>query len=270
MTYKEHTVKISVGIAMHKPYHVPDDPMYLPIHVGSSLHPDILPKITQDNTGDNISRLNPYYCELTAIYWLWKNNTSDYKGLVHYRRYFASPKFTTRHLNNRLDRILTTPNLYHLIKANDLIIPRKRYYVIETVYSHYAHTHYASHLDATRNILQRLSPKSILYWDSLMKKRSAHMFNMMIMKRDLFDAYCEWLFPILFELEKKIDPAQYDSFQARYLGRISELLFNVWIKQNKLKTKKLNTVFVEPVDWPLKIRKFLMAKFAKERYGASF
>lgn len=61
---------ITIGIAMHKPYPVPQSDIYLPIHVGAALHPDVLPDIQGDNTGDNISTLNPYFCELTALYWL--------------------------------------------------------------------------------------------------------------------------------------------------------------------------------------------------------
>lgn len=71
---------ITIGIAMHKPAPIPHGRTYLPIHVGAAIHPDVLTEIQQDNTGDNISELNPYYCELTALYWLWKNNDSDYKG----------------------------------------------------------------------------------------------------------------------------------------------------------------------------------------------
>lgn len=76
---------------MHKPYRTPDDPAYLPLHVGAALHPDVLPGIQGDDEGDNISRLNASYSELTALYWMWKNCDADYKGLVHYRRLFASP-----------------------------------------------------------------------------------------------------------------------------------------------------------------------------------
>ena len=57
--------------------------------------------------------------------------------------------------------------------------------------------------------------------DKVMKRTSGHMFNMWIMKRDVLNSYCTWLFDILFELEKRIDVSKYDSFHARFFGRVS-------------------------------------------------
>ena len=61
---------ITIAVAMHKQYVRTEDTMYLPVHVGADLHPEVLTDIAGDNTGDNISRLNPYFSELTAMYWL--------------------------------------------------------------------------------------------------------------------------------------------------------------------------------------------------------
>lgn len=80
---------IRVAVASHKPYWIPSDPVYLPIHVGAALSNKAIDGFQRDDEGDSISCLNPRYCELTALYWLWRNDTSDYKGLVHYRRHFV-------------------------------------------------------------------------------------------------------------------------------------------------------------------------------------
>lgn len=84
---KKMTIKLL--IAAHRQCDVPADSIYLPVHVGKTLHPDVVLNGYQpDNEGKNISDKNPYYSELSAVYWAWKNMKSDYVGLVHYRRFF--------------------------------------------------------------------------------------------------------------------------------------------------------------------------------------
>jgi len=78
---------IRILIAAHKPYGFAQDDIYMPVQVGAALNDKF--GAACDDTGDNISDKNPYYCELTGLYWMWKNVKADYCGLVHYRRYFA-------------------------------------------------------------------------------------------------------------------------------------------------------------------------------------
>lgn len=85
------------------------------------------------------------------------------------------------------------------------------------------------------------------------------------------DDYCTWLFDILAELEKRVDISEYDAFQARYLGRVSEILFNVWLdyqitSDKTLRCRTLKCIFTEGENWPKKIKKFLSAKFSGKKY----
>ncbi len=157
-----------------------------------------------------------------------------------------------------------------MLKKHPVILPKKRHYLIETIYSHYAHTMYAQQLDVTLDVLRDIAPEYVTSWNSLMKKHSAHIFNMLIMDREHFDAYCEWLFPILFELTIRLDPAQYNAFHARYPGRISEMLLNVWIMRNHIHVEQLPTMFTERINWWKKGTSFLKAKFFKKKYTQSF
>ena len=77
---------IKILVAAHKKYWMPSDEMYLPIQVGHAIA-DVNIGYQPDDTGENISAKNANYCELTGIYWAWKNLDADYIGLVHYRRY---------------------------------------------------------------------------------------------------------------------------------------------------------------------------------------
>lgn len=264
-------MKIKIIIAAHKQYTMPDKDCYLPVQVGRALHPDI--GYTPDNTGDNISEKNPYYCELTGLYWAWKNLNADVIGLVHYRRYMGKKNGVAGMIQRRKDplgSILDGQDIEKLLKENDIILPKKRQYYIETLYSHYAHTHYAEHLDITRDVLSRLYPEYEPAFDRVMKRTGGHMFNMFIMKRKKCSAYCEFLFPVLAELEKQIDASTLSSFHARVFGRISELLLDVWIETNGETYVEVPLVNVEKTNWIKKGSAFLKAKFEKKKYEGSF
>ena len=82
---------VKIIVATHKNFNEPrDKELYMPVHVGAEGKDDL--GYQKDNVGENVSTLNPYFCELTGIYWAWKNLDVDYLGLVHYRRFFTKRK----------------------------------------------------------------------------------------------------------------------------------------------------------------------------------
>lgn len=257
--------KVQILVATHKRYEMPNCNYYLPIHVGKEGKEFI--GYIGDNTGENISLKNHNYSELTGIYWAWKNLKSEYIGLVHYRRYF---KGKNKRINSLFDTILSNDEIDKLLEKNDIILPKKRKYYIENLYNHYKHTMYVEPLDITKNIIERKYPEYLKEFNKLHKRISAHMFNMFIMKKEYFDKYCKWLFDILEELETKVDSSQYDSFHARFYGRISELLLDVWIDTNGLNYIEVPIMNMEKVNWFKKGGSFLLAKFTKKKYRKSF
>ncbi|PGR03076.1 exopolysaccharide biosynthesis protein [Priestia megaterium] len=252
-------MNIKVMVATHKKYEMPREEMYVPIHVGMQNKKEIGYK--GDNTGDNISLKNPNYCELTAMYWGWKNSDADVVGLSHYRRHFCNNSFFIGTTNNKAKSILTNQKAEELLKQYDAILPKKRNYWIETNFSHYAHAHNGNDLLKTREIIQQKYPDYINSFDKVMKKRSAHMFNMLIMKRNIFDSYSEWLFDILFELESNIDISNYSPYEARVFGYISELLLDVWLDVHPIKYIEMPVMFMEKQNWLKKIYEFTKRKF---------
>lgn len=264
------TPSICIAVAAHKSYPMPIDPAYMPLHVGKALHPEIDLGFQTDDTGDNISALNASYSELTGLYWLWRNCDADFKGLVHYRRYLASPDAWKRRAKNRFERIASGDEIRELLRKSDIILPRKRNYYIETMQSHYAHTLPEIHLVETRRILEDRFPEYLPAFDHVMQSRSGHMFNMFIMSKEKLNEYCTWLFDILKDLTERIDPSQYDAFNARFPGRVSELLLDVWLETNSYSYEELPAVSTEPVDWWKKGTGFLMAKFVGKKYTKSF
>ena len=256
---------IKVIIATHKNYEMPKDKLYLPLHVGAEGKQDL--GYQKDNTGKNISAKNPYFCELTGLYWAWKNLDAEYIGLAHYRRHFASKRIKK---NDLFNSVLTLREADEIFNNVDIITSKKRKYYIETLYNHYAHTLYVEPLDITGKIIEEKYPEYLNEFKKLKKRTSAHMFNMFIMKKDKLDEYCKWVFDILFELEKRVDVSQYDTFHARFYGRVSELLFDVWLNTKGYSYKEVKVISMEKVNWYKKGTSFLKAKFTGKKYDKSF
>lgn len=253
-------MNIKVLVATHKKYEMPtDDSLYLPIFVGKTLHPDASLPYTGDNSGVNISEKNTSYNELTALYWAWKNLNADVIGLDHYRRYMSLSK------DKSISKVLTRNEIEGLLTNVDIILPKKRNYIIQSNYNHYVHAHHSDPLDETSKIIHDQYPEYFLAFENVMKSKSAHMFNMFIMKKDKFDEYCEWLFNILYLLEDKIDTSEYDAYEKRVYGFVSELLLDVWLETNGYSYKEVNLVHMESQKWLSKGFRFLGRMFVKSR-----
>ena len=199
------------------------------IGVGSN---KIINKVSlYDDTGDNIALKNPYFCELTALYWIWKNDKSDIVGLEHYRMQFVKG-------NSLLDKksILAYLNKY------DVIVPRAIRF-LDSAYQHYCEYHVEDDLLCVRKIINNLYPAYVADFDYLKETNKLHLCNMVISRKSFLDDYCRWLFDILFCLEQEIDITKRDDYQKRVFGFLSERLFNVYLHHNsqlRLKEFRVN------------------------------
>lgn len=249
---------IKILVATHKAYWMPEDDIYLPIHVGREGKQDL--GFVGDNTGDNISAKNPNFCELTGLYWAWKNLQCDYIGLCHYRRYFCAVSHGSD-VESKQKAIFHRSDYEKLLQQYDVILPKKRNYYIETVRSQYEHAHNKRDLDEVECIVAEKYPEYSETFTKVMNSTKLHILNMFAMRKDLFDEYCEWLFGILFELEDRIDINHYDTYQSRVFGFLGERLFNVWLEKRKLRSVEVYIVNMEPVEWFKKICCFISRKF---------
>ena len=244
-------MKNVIIIAAHKPYELPADSLYLPVQAGAACHPRLA--YTGDDTGDEISEKNGLYCELTALYWGWKNLDADALGLCHYRRYFKEPG---------KKQPLTEKTLERLLAEAPVILPKKRNYWIETGESQFAHAHGAESLAVLRNVLRERCPDYLPAFDRSMAKTSGHRFNMAVMKKEQLDAWCSWLFGVLFETEKRMEnPA------PRIMGFLSERLMDAWIETTGTAYRELKVYHTEKTNWLKKGGAFLMRKFSGGKRG---
>ena len=254
--------QLRILVAAHKPYWMPSDPCYIPVQVGAAQHAHI-EGYAHDDTGDNISSQNPRYCELTALWWGWRNLDCDYLGLVHYRRHFAG----------KGERgTLESKEAWQRISHDSVIVARHRNYMIETIYSHYKHTFDpdGSQLAALRESIKTVSPSKLHTYDRFMAGRCGHMFNMCIMPHHILDPYCTWMFDVLKCAEKKIDFSEMDDFAARCMGRLSERLLDVWLLSEGIEALEIPVKNLEGDNLLRKGSAFLAAKFFGKTYKKSF
>lgn len=258
---------LSIYTCHHKPSAFLQSNIIHPIHVGKTL---AISEIccSGDDTGDNISLKNPFYCELTAQYWVWKNtDLPDYIGFMHYRRHFNFSDnqnyiednwgvINIPEINSDYEKQygLDEESIRRCIDGYDLIVPNK--WSVKSAGSQNNYHHYKVsehlHIDNYQNaidILLRLYPDYYLAVNEFNDAHDGYYTNMFIMKRDLFVEYSEWLFNILSALESELSFNNYSAQEKRVFGHISERLLNIFvlykIQTESLKIKELQRTFIQ-------------------------
>lgn len=182
----------------------------VPIQAGTALTEVRISEIW-DNQGENISEKNREYCELTALYWIWKNDHSKYAGLCHYRRHFdLDLELLSRLAVSDIDAVLTIP----ILNAPD----------VRTVY---AHDHQESDWAVMLEAVAALRPDYVKTAEKLQRGNFYYGYNMLIARKNILDDYCAWLFPVLEYCEKRCGKKE-DAYQGRYIGFLAERLLSVY------------------------------------------
>lgn len=268
------TVKILVACHDENVY-VPELESLAPIQVGSACTPGHFGGMLHDDEGENISAKNAMYCEMTAIYWAWKNlpkEDADYVGLFHYRRYlsFSPKRFKTNYFGeaifDRLDKSvldelrLTDETITETVKGYDVITSEQGAFVGNPTMEQQWNESWQSNpndLRLLREIVEEVSPAMVPAYDEYMASRTGYFCNTFIMRRTVFDGYCEWAFRVLQEHERRADYSSYDTAQYRVSGYLAERLTGVYITHLKSKgasVKELQRVFFEDASKPAEIK----------------
>jgi hypothetical protein len=209
--------------------------------------------ILRDDTGDNISHMNNFYSELTGYYWVWKNyQTKDWVGFCHYRRYF--------------DFFDDIPDLDSM--NCDIVVPQG-ISCYPNLWKHYTACHNIKDLELVCDIAkEKFSITNDVIEEALHKNKILYSFNMFIMKKELFNEYCEFIFGVLGEYLnrknisspddvvkmvetdknnylKKWEPNSKVLYQSRIGGFLAERLFTIWIAWKSLKVKSHKVVLTE-------------------------
>jgi hypothetical protein len=193
----------------------------LEIQAGAEITEDRLTELA-DNYGDNISRKNRYYSELTVTYWVWKNVKADYKGIFHYRRVLDISDDDYKGLGSA-DVVLPLPFVIYPNAASQFLrfIHEKEYNVLLSVLKETSLSYYvAAHK----------------YW----YEPYLYNYNILIAKETVFDSYCEFMFEILFKVQEfYVDKGIKQN--ERYLGYIGEILTSLYFMVNKKQLRIAHT-----------------------------
>ena len=231
--------RVKVFMVYHKPSPFLGVEPFVPIQVGSA--PDIPDVVCRDDAQDNIASKNPNFCELTAQYWIWKNVKADYVGLMHYRRLisftdcdewtFQDFSEETRQkfgwCEERIEALLRDYDI--LLPPDDTVFPPGERGNVMTPYEFHCREHRKCDIDAAIAAIHDLTPEYDGYAKRALCEDTHECFgNICVMRKDLFDAYSEWLFKILFEVERRIEIPK-NKEEARLFGFLSERLVMVWL-----------------------------------------
>lgn len=226
---------VEIYIVSHKIFKWNSKPGYLVLSIGKNqTFGDV-----HDNIGLNISGKNANFCELTGLYWIWKNSNADITGLVHYRRFF-----TTNILSTSPNYFLTPKRIISLLNKYDLIAT-PFYHFKKTILENRKEFCYEKDIICLKEVIKEKTPDYLEAFEKVFNGHRSYLCNMMIAKRNLLENYCDWLFSILFELDKRINTSSYTGNYARVFGYLSEPLLTVFAIKNKLKVKSCSIAYTD-------------------------
>ena len=202
------------------------------IQVGAELtEKRLYENVITDNSGDNISKRNKQFCELTGLYWIWKNAKEDIIGLVHYRRHFLLSKdWVSVFENAEVDVVLPVPLC-----------------VVPSLEENYKSRHLSFIWDKMFEIMEKHHPEETEKARDYFRNNNLYSpCNMIIAKKKILDEYCEWLFPMLIELADEVGMID-DTYQNRYPGFLSERLLTYYFetKNDQYKIVYANKNFLQ-------------------------
>lgn len=247
-------MNVKIFISTFKEYELPNKEGYYPVFSGAAVNPAFHGQFQGDNTGDNISAKNALMNELDVLYWGWKNVKADVKGLCHHRRYIGKIKGVRDY-----DNLLSVIDIAQYLKNYDVIVPTRRRFYIMSAYSHYINSKarmkeiHKKDLATIRDIVIKQCPDYANTLNEVYHSYSAYMLNMFIAKSELYDAYCDWLFPIIFEFEERIKG--YRTNMDRCCGAMGEFLMGVFFIKNGYKIKEMPILERENLSLWTRIRK---------------
>ena len=200
-----------------------------------------------DNIGQNISEWNRSYCELTAQYWAWKNDTATWQGLFHYRRYLDFRRLYPSNTRVRPYWIARTPtepvlqeagyepeHLLEQLHSYEAVIPLPEEVgmTAEQQYATAPH-HHIHDLHLMMDLLRQDSPQDWRAAEEYLNRTRLLFGNIFLMRRHLLERYCTWLFPLLARYDEQKKVEGYSPQALRVDGYLAERLLGVFLTRQQ-------------------------------------
>lgn len=256
--------KLKILVAIHKEAEVFHNDIYQPIWAGKAISKANL-QWPGDDIGDEISRKNRNYSEMTVHYWAWKNLQTEYIGFCHYRRYFSTC-FTSKNIENEL-------------RGYDILLPNAMYFDTP-MYEKLCHTFSLEDKDIFLLVLKQKFPffyKAAI--DYLFNNRKDYAFNMMVCKKTIFDDMMNFVFSVLFECEKYVKISPYTT-SSRVFGYYAEYLVPIYCFAKHLKIREMSltdmlgtsqqNIILAPESLKRRIQSKLRFKFMHPKQTTSY
>ena len=252
---KTPTIKIFVSNRIDFRASQPECSLFVPVRCGAIFDQNDNSSIKGDDSGDNISDKRDSFNELTVLYWAWRNEEADYYGLCHYRRFLSflsegeeepGVEHCEEHSNgcvcvdNLNDDVQKTMGLIkekmeENISKYDAVFMRPielKDFNLRSNYEALVNSpdyHFKKDVDLMMEIIKKRYPHMYeTAYEYMHVAKHSYLYNCFVMKRELFHSFCDWLFDILFELEKNIDTSMYSAKQRRAIGTLGERLLGIY------------------------------------------
>ena len=270
---KEKTIKIFVSHRIDLDSQTIDNPLFVNVRCGAVYDKRKNVAMLGDDTGENISEKRESFCELTVQYWAWKNQVADYYGLCHYRRYFAfewdsdAPRNIEQHISEKYisgaekyglsdaEFMRDTISAYDVVLAEPIDISKKptprglKKSVLEHWKGFFGFLIREKYLRLLLDTLEKKYPEMYKIAQEYLDGKYYFGYNCFVMKRDIFNDYCKYLFDILFEIEDEIHDDENSEVMNRAAGFFGEILFGIYCsyltKKKNVKTKLLPVIYFE-------------------------
>ena len=226
-----------------------EQPPFLPIAAGAC-RTDIM----NDARGEeNISTKNKWYGDFTSLYWAWKNlKDVDIIGTSHYRRYLADDDVLNRwqfeyslSWEKFSNRRYNTDHLVKILDKCDFVMLKEFIFQTTTREQYIQCHHYPQNLDYVTKALEKIHPESVDIWKNILEKKSMQPGYLFLTRWEKFNELCEWLYPVLVDIEKQIDIAQYEGYQSRVIAFLYERLVPVFIVTKNYRIEQRSMYLIE-------------------------